>query len=331
MKKWSAKPYDYIKEPLPPPPLMAIELYRLKSTAGFAVRPKTRQVAIEDSPKGRIAIFKDEVPMPEGVPSSPDALACDSAEGRLRRYVSGCRITLQTSLLSKEYFDLFIHPYGCSFPTGTTLYQFLEKGGHLLTLGGQAFTNALARSPDGKLVATGYDPGIITTPATMPKLDWYAAFRDQLGLFAGPFQLLEHAASARAAEGQKIIDPAIHVDRPLTGYPAIGLVGQVVSLEEEERFVREGKELPYILKARAGIKETGHVHSILAADHNYPTFNKPCARWVPLLETYDRLQRPRGAAAAMILNHDGVYAGSTWAFFALDQLRPLSIGRRNNG
>ena len=63
-------------------------------------------------------------------------------------------------------------------------------------------------SPDGKLVATGYDPGIITTPAIMPKLDWYAAFRDQLGLFAGPFQLLEHAASARAAEAQKIDRPS---------------------------------------------------------------------------------------------------------------------------
>ena len=317
LELWKSGAYRAFPEPFPPPPLRGIELYRLEPVGTPTARSKTRQVTIDNSAKGRIAIFKDDVPTPDGVPSSPNALA-----EVLRRAGYGvtfldAELLSRTSLLSREYFDLFVQPYGCSFPMGSTLYQFLGRGGHLLTLGGQAFTNALERLPNGQLVATGLDPGIITTPVTMPKLDCYEPFRDQIGMFAGPFQSLEHVVSAHASRGQKIIDPAIRINQALAGYPAVGLVGQVIPIKEEEEYVRQGKELPYILDARAEIRRAGKFHSILDGDHNYLTFNKPCARWVPLLETHDRFGRPRGAAAAMILNHDGIYAGSTWAFFGV--------------
>ncbi len=42
------------------------------------------------------------------------------------------------------------------------------------------------------------------------------------------------------------------------------------------------------------------------------------ARWVPLLQTHDRLGRPRGAAAATLLHYRGHYAGSAWAYFGVD-------------
>ena len=44
------------------------------------------------------------------------------------------------------------------------------------------------------------------------------------------------------------------------------------------------------------------------------------ARWIPLLATYDRYGRPRGAAAALLLHHDGCYAGSCWGYFGIDNL-----------
>ena len=337
------KVYTYRTAPPPPPP-RSIEVYQLGPAEVFAVRSKSRVVAVEKSPtrrgkaeggkgkaesqipnpksqipnpKGRIAIFKDDVPMPEGVASSPDYLAEVLRAAGYGVTFLDAELLSNTCLLERANFDLFIHPYGCSFPLGTTLYQFLESGGHLLTLGGQAFAGAVARSPEGKLVSAGYDPGIITTPATMLHLDWYVPLREQLGIFAGPFQVFDRVVSARAVGGQHVIDPAIRIDGPLEGYPSTGLVGQVVPIEEEERYVREGKELPYILQARRGIEKTGKVHSILHADHNYLTFNKPCARWLPLLETYDRYDRPRGSAGSMILNHDGSYRGSTWAFFGV--------------
>lgn len=41
------------------------------------------------------------------------------------------------------------------------------------------------------------------------------------------------------------------------------------------------------------------------------------ARWVPIVETYDRYDRPRGPAAAVLLHYNGFYAGSAWAYFGL--------------
>jgi hypothetical protein len=46
------------------------------------------------------------------------------------------------------------------------------------------------------------------------------------------------------------------------------------------------------------------------------------SRWVPLLNTYDRFGRLRGAAGAMLLNFAGFYAGSQWAYFGVED-RPL--------
>jgi hypothetical protein len=42
------------------------------------------------------------------------------------------------------------------------------------------------------------------------------------------------------------------------------------------------------------------------------------ARRIPLLQTYDRYGRLRGAAGALVLHSGGYYAGSTWAVFGVD-------------
>jgi len=44
------------------------------------------------------------------------------------------------------------------------------------------------------------------------------------------------------------------------------------------------------------------------------------ARWVPLLETFDRYGRPRGAAGAMLMHYHGPFAGSLWAYFGLENI-----------
>ncbi len=44
------------------------------------------------------------------------------------------------------------------------------------------------------------------------------------------------------------------------------------------------------------------------------------ARWVPLLETFDRYGRPRGAAGAMLLHYNGPFAGSFWAYFGAENV-----------
>jgi glycosyl hydrolase family 42 (putative beta-galactosidase) len=44
------------------------------------------------------------------------------------------------------------------------------------------------------------------------------------------------------------------------------------------------------------------------------------ARWIPILETYDRYDRPRGPAAAVLVHYNGFYAGSAWAYFGLENV-----------
>jgi hypothetical protein len=44
------------------------------------------------------------------------------------------------------------------------------------------------------------------------------------------------------------------------------------------------------------------------------------ARWIPLLETYDKYDRPRGAAAAMLLNYNGHFKDSSWAYFGINNV-----------
>ncbi|HEY5910929.1 MAG TPA: hypothetical protein VJA21_10040, partial [Verrucomicrobiae bacterium] len=41
------------------------------------------------------------------------------------------------------------------------------------------------------------------------------------------------------------------------------------------------------------------------------------ARWIPLLNSYDRYGRLRGAAGALLRHYAGTYAGSSWAFFGV--------------
>ena len=44
------------------------------------------------------------------------------------------------------------------------------------------------------------------------------------------------------------------------------------------------------------------------------------ARWIPLLAAYDRFGRPRGAAGAMVVNYQGFYSGSCWAYFGIENV-----------
>ena len=52
--------------------------------------------------------------------------------------------------------------------------------------------------------------------------------------------------------------------------------------------------------------------AIAMTGNNSPVFPDVQARWIPLLETADRFGRPRGPAAALVLNYRGPYAGSNW-------------------
>lgn len=55
------------------------------------------------------------------------------------------------------------------------------------------------------------------------------------------------------------------------------------------------------------------------------------ARWIPLLYAYDRLGRPRGAAGALLIHYAGLYAGSSWACFSVENRDLFARGDRAMG
>jgi len=96
--------------------------------------------------KGRIAVFKDDIPV-EGRASSPDHLA-----GLLRR--AGYAVTFLDSAaladpdrFSRERFELVVLPYGASFPLPAVdnFLRFLQQGGDFLSTGGYAFDKLLVK------------------------------------------------------------------------------------------------------------------------------------------------------------------------------------------
>jgi hypothetical protein len=108
---------------------------------------------------------------------------------------------------------------------------------------------------------------------------------EQIGVFDASFPL-KRACLLRSAAGQHVIREPIERDGELAGWAASGIVG---SPENSGYTTLDAK---------------------LTAN----------ARWTPLLQTLDRYGRPRGAAAAMLLNYDGFYAGSNWAYFGIENL-----------
>lgn len=280
----------------------------------YRTRDMSRQVTLEKASRGRVAIFKDEVPMAEGIATSPDRLAQLLRQAGYGVTFLDADLLSNSSILLPDNFDLFVQPYGCALPLGTTLCEFLESGGHLVTLGGRAFTNALIRSTEGKLLASGYDPGLIVSPEKMVREDWFAQLREMLGIFASPYQTFQHVATTRPAAGQFLADSSLRIEGPLSGYPSTGMVGQIVTDQEEAQFAKEGKEWDHYATIRPALWEAWRKGQTPRSPE-YHIFNKACSRWVPLLESYDRFDRPRGSVGAMMFNHDGRYRGSNWAFF----------------
>jgi hypothetical protein len=60
--------------------------------------------------------------------------------------------------------------------------------------------------------------------------------------------------------------------------------------------------------------------AVAMTGNNNPVFPDVNARWIPLLQTEDRLGRQRGPAAALVLNHRGPFAGSNWGLFGVTNL-----------
>jgi hypothetical protein len=249
---------------------------------------------------GAEAVVLHEPGMPvRGMASAAPVVRQILAGAGIHSRLVSARELADPAMLDAATIDLVVLPTGQSFPVAArdNLVRFLRAGGDLLQLGGYAFDNLLWEQ-DGRW----YDQAAFVRQYPDRRAEAAPLFRpmntargkprnemklepEQLGMFDACFPL-KRACRLATAGDQLVVRRGVELRRALLGWGASGIVGD---------FENNGIDF---LRAK------------LATN----------ARWVPLLETFDRYGRPRGAAAALLLNQRGFYAGSNWAYFGVENV-----------
>lgn len=299
--------------------ILQVGLYHIGSP--FPFTSEELHVQVERGPRGSVAIYRDDLPVKPANPSSPDYLATVFRQAGYGVTFLDSKALCLPEIFSRENFDVFVDPYGAPFPVETMLYDFLSSGGHLITMGGHPFKQALMFSPEAKLADGGYDPGITTTVAR--QADYKVPFREQLGMFYTGYERFEDVAFVKPAPDQNIVATPFKVNAHLEGEVAAGYVGERLSLKDGERLTKEGTFPAYANTTR---KNFANVFGVLngvpsGANFNYMSgyiFNWPRARWIPLVNAYDYAGRLRGSVVSLLANFRGPYRGSGWIFCGVE-------------
>jgi hypothetical protein len=299
--------------------ILQVGLYHLQVPYPFASEEVS--VHVERGLKGSIAIYNDHLPVKPANPSSPQYLAELFRNDGYGVTFLDSRALCVPEIFNRSNFDVFVDPYGAPFPVETQLYDYLAGGGHLITMGGHPFRQALMFSTEGKLVDAGYDAGITTTVARQS--DYKLPFREQLGLFYTGYERLKEVDYTRPAPGQDLVRSPFKVVGQLQGEVAAAYVGDRLSLDESTRLSDEGNFPFYAHTARTHLaKIVGVLNGAPGgANFNYQSgyiFNWPRARWIPLVNAYDRFGRLRGSVISLLTNFRGPYRGSGWIFSGVE-------------
>ena len=196
----------------------------------------------------------------------------------------------QKQAFSRDSVDLLVLPNAPFFPLAAVdaFREYLKQGGAFLSIGGYAFDTL--RSFDG------------TAWSAQPL--WPLA--------------KELDSIRRAAErlNTRYGDPGdtmrLHPEQLGVFDPSF-LLRNVASVRAaDDQFV-----LPAAWRAELAPEGPA---AVAMTGNNNPVFPDVNARWIPLLQTEDRLGRQRGPAAALVLNHRGPFAGSNWGLFGVTNL-----------
>lgn len=299
--------------------ILQIGLYHLQTPYPFTEQALT--VHVERGPQGSIAIYRDDLPVKPRNPSSPEFLASLFRGAGYGVTFLDSKALCVSEIFNRKNFDIFVDPYGAPFPVNTMLYQFLSSGGHLITLGGHPFRRALMFTPDGKLVDGGYDPGITTTVAR--QADYKLPFREQLGLFYAGYEHFQNVSYSQRAPGQDVVQSSFRVTGRLDGEVAAAYVGERLPLADAQRLTDAGSFPAYANDARRSLANIVGVLNQIPSGVNmdYQTgyiFDWPRARWIPLVDSYDRLGNLRGSVISLLTNFRGLYRGSGWIYCGVE-------------
>lgn len=264
----------------------------------FAVRASDRPPASEaapavqalDPPGRRIAILREPTFERQPGHAEPERLAQLLCEAGFQPVYLRAADLCDASRFSRKTVDLLVLPNAPFFPQAAVqnFRAFLKAGGAFFSIGGYAFDRLCAYSDAG----------------------WAT---EKLWPLARELDSLRHdAGRLNTRYGEPGDTMRLHPDQIGVFDPSFLLRNVASVTTATDQFVApEAWRAKLVLEGPAAVAMTGN---------NSPVFPDVNARWIPLLETSDRLGRPRGPAAALVLNYRGPYAGSNWGIVGVTNL-----------
>lgn len=238
---------------------------------------------------GRVAILDEPILCPDVLKDS-----AKHVERTLRQAGFGTRLLLAGDLadpkrLSRERADLLVLPQGPKFPLQArdTVLKFLESGGSLLTAGGYAFDDPAVRAEGG----------------------WVSA-----------------GTNVTAANVQSGRVPETRINT------RFGKPGDTMRFHKKQIGLFDpSDELLHVAYAEFGGARipgplTGFVAGIVDPTGS-PVYGTAHLQYHAIGQTFDRLGRKRGAPGGLAHHFAGPYAGSSWAFFGVDNVDLFAQGR----
>ena len=261
--------------------------FAVRGTLKVPAGESAQAVQPVDSPGRRIAILREPSVEKQPGHADPERLS------RLLRAAGYTPVLLRAADLcaaasfSRSTVDLIVLPNAPFFPQAAVPHfrAYLKAGGAFFSIGGYAFDQLVDDT------GAGWE-----TQTLWPLAKEIDSSRRDVGRLNTRYG--EHGDTMKLQTDQiGVFDPSF-------------LLRNVASVTTAaDQFVLSEKwHAEITLEGPAAIAMTGN---------NSPVFPDVNGRWIPLLETSDRLGRPRGPAAALVLNHRGPYSGSNWGFIGV--------------
>lgn len=257
---------------------------------GEAMPPRTAGLVIARGSRGSAVILKDTLPTTPGA-ADPVRIGEALAEASWGvTYITAADLC-DAAVLDPSRVDLLVLPGGPAYPAqcADALRAYLKAGGALIAIGGYA-------------------------------LDWPMSFVE------GAWRPVGVGLTAEQVTGA-----ADEASRPLN--TRMGQPGDALVLDPEQIQVFDPQ---FVLKGTAAIRAaegqfvvprgvaarlsvTGY-SAVSTLGSNSAVFPAIWGRRIPLVYAEDPFGRLRGTVGAIIHNHGGPYAGSSWAVFGVDNV-----------
>jgi len=257
---------------------------------GAAMPPRTAGLTIARGSRGSAVILKDLLPTTSGA-SDPvrigEALAAASWGVT---YITAGDLC-DAAVLDRRQVDLLVLPGGPAYPAqcAEALRAYLKAGGALLSIGGYALDQPMGFA-DGAWRPVGV--GLTAEQVT--------------GAADAPLRPL-NTRTGRPGDAL-ILDP----EQIQVFDPQFVLKGASAIRAADGQFVVPGE-----VAGPLGV--TGY-SAVSTLGSNSAVFPAIWGRRIPLVQAVDAFGRLRGTVGAIIHNHGGPYAGSSWAIFGADNV-----------